>query len=88
MNQSEFYNAVAAIIGAMANRDGERKRPCCDCRTMKRRTWDLKHLCTVGTKVTADEGERFRELCSDCGLTVYAALQLYVRDCLQKRALV
>ena len=87
MNQSEFYDAVADILSGISSRNGQ-KRAGNDRRTMKRREWDMQHLCAIGTKVTTEEGERFRELCQDCGLTVYAALQLYVRDCLQKRALV
>lgn len=45
--------------------------------------WDAANLVTLGTKLRRDEAQRFRELCEDCGGTVYAMLQVFIRFCLR-----
>lgn len=51
-------------------------------RQRQRREWDGQNLATVSTRVSADEGRRFRRLCRDLGTTRYKVLAGYVRQML------
>lgn len=53
-------------------------------RQRQRREWDKLHLATVSTRVTVDEGRRFRRLCRALRTTRYKVLAAYVRALLDK----
>lgn len=53
-------------------------------RQRQRREWDKLHLATVSTRVTVDEGRRFRRLCRALRTTRYKVLAAHVRALLDK----
>lgn len=47
--------------------------------------WDRKNMRTVGTKLRRRDYERLRELCEAEGFTVYALLQEFIREVLERK---
>lgn len=66
--------SLAAFLAEI--REARRKR--------QRREWDKLHLATVSTRVTVDEGRRFRRLCRALRTTRYKVLAAHVRALLDK----
>jgi hypothetical protein len=53
-------------------------------KTRRQDKWDREHMAVLAAKVRLEDAQAFRAWCDGHGLTVNAALQRYIFDCIGK----
>lgn len=81
MAERDILAEVMSILdGNDGERDGERKRPCRDSRTLQRREWDAEHLRTVCTRLPVETVKELDRACYEVGTSRYAVLKKLILD--------